>query len=85
VPGWPSSGSTGPGEQDRLVKAGKLKPGEALLQLRDADSGKAVRAHGGSVYWNEYCRRSPGEDYRRSDRPLCLVWRNPAGVALQNE
>ncbi|HZT81707.1 MAG TPA: hypothetical protein VFA26_15880 [Gemmataceae bacterium] len=47
----------GPGEQDRLVKAGKLKPEEALLHLRDVDTGKPVLAHSGSVYWNEFRRR----------------------------
>jgi hypothetical protein len=49
--------AVGPAEQAKLIKAGHLKPEEALLQLRDADSGKPVRAHGGSVYWNEYRRR----------------------------
>ncbi|HXG09022.1 MAG TPA: hypothetical protein VNK04_04470 [Gemmataceae bacterium] len=41
-------------EQAKLIKAGHLKPGEALLHLQDADSGKAVTAHGASVYWNRY-------------------------------
>src|SRR5262249_15835253 len=31
-----------------------LKPDEALLQLRDRDTGKTVSAHAGSVYWNEF-------------------------------
>ncbi|MDG3002728.1 hypothetical protein [Paludisphaera mucosa] len=43
--------------QDRLVKAGKLKAEEALLQLRDATTGKRVLAHGGSAAWNAYRRR----------------------------
>jgi hypothetical protein len=46
-----------PAEQDKLSKAGKLKPEEALLQLQDADSGKGVLAHAGSVYWNPYRQR----------------------------
>jgi hypothetical protein len=28
-----------------------------LIQLRDADSGKPVLAHAGSVYWNDYRKR----------------------------
>jgi hypothetical protein len=44
----------GPKEQARLIEAGKLKPGEALLHLQDVESGKRVLAHGGSVYWNQY-------------------------------
>jgi hypothetical protein len=43
--------------QDDLIKAGKMKPGEAWLHLQDVDTGKAVVAHAGSVYWNEYRRR----------------------------
>jgi hypothetical protein len=31
-----------------------MRQDEALLNLRDIDSGKVVVAHGGSVYWNEY-------------------------------
>ena len=34
-----------------------MKADEALLQLRDRDTGKPVFAHAGSVYWNEYRRR----------------------------
>jgi hypothetical protein len=40
--------------QARLVKAGKLKADEALLHLQDADTGKPVIAHGGSVCINAY-------------------------------
>src|SRR5262249_24097961 len=36
------------------LKSGALKPGEALTPLRDADTGAAVLAHSGSVYWNAY-------------------------------
>ncbi|WP_337173906.1 hypothetical protein [Paludisphaera sp.] len=43
--------------QDELIKAGAIKPEEALIQLRDPDTGKAVKAHGGSVYWNEFRKR----------------------------
>jgi hypothetical protein len=46
-----------PEEQARLVRAGKLGADEALLQLQDADTGRAVAAHSGSVCWNDYRRR----------------------------
>ncbi len=47
----------GPAEQAQLIKAGRMKAEEALLHLQDADTGKPVTAHSGSVYWNEYRRR----------------------------
>ncbi|AMV38582.1 hypothetical protein [Planctomyces sp. SH-PL62] len=43
--------------QDVLIKDDKLKPEEALVQLRDATTGKRVTAHGGSVYWNDFRKR----------------------------
>jgi hypothetical protein len=46
-----------PAQEARLVKAGALRADEALTHLRDADTGKAVVAHGGSVYWNDYRKR----------------------------
>src|SRR5581483_11792857 len=46
-----------PGQQDKLVRQGRLKADEALLQLRDADTGQAVTAHSGSVYWNDHRKR----------------------------
>lgn len=47
----------GPNDETKLIKAGTLKPAEALLQFRDPDTGKEVIAHGGSVYWNDYRKR----------------------------
>jgi hypothetical protein len=47
----------GPGEQARLIAAEKMKAHEALLRLRERDTGKAVTVHAGSVYWNDYRRR----------------------------
>jgi hypothetical protein len=47
--------AVGPKEQADLIQAGHLKPEEALLQLRDRDTGKPVFAHRGSVYFNR-CR-----------------------------
>lgn len=40
--------------QAELVKKGKMKPEEGLIQLRDAETGETVIAHNGSVYWNDY-------------------------------
>jgi hypothetical protein len=40
--------------QARLVKSGTIKEAEALLQLRDVETGRRVVAHRGSTYWNEY-------------------------------
>ncbi|MBU0639212.1 MAG: hypothetical protein KKB50_10140 [Planctomycetes bacterium] len=44
-------------QQQELIKAGKLKPEEAWIHLQDADTGQAVLAHNGSVYWNEHRQR----------------------------
>jgi hypothetical protein len=41
-------------QQTKLIVERRIKPEEALLNLRDIDSGKVVVAHGGSVYWNAY-------------------------------
>jgi hypothetical protein len=42
------------GQEAKLVKDGLLKPEEALLQLRDANTGSAVLAHRNScTAWNE--------------------------------
>ena len=56
--GWkPATPAVGPAEQARLVQAGLMRPEEGLLQLRDRDTGQAVNAHGGSVYYSEYLQR----------------------------
>ncbi len=53
--GWKkNTPAVGPAEQAKLIGAGKIKAEEALLQLRDRDTGKPVTAHAGSVYWNDY-------------------------------
>jgi hypothetical protein len=44
-------------QQGELIRKGKLRADEALLNLRDIETGKEVLAHGGSVYWNPYRRR----------------------------
>ena len=44
-------------QQTKLIVSRRIKPEEALLNLRDIDSGKVVVAHGGSVYWNAHRQR----------------------------
>jgi hypothetical protein len=44
-------------DQTLLVKAGLIKPEEALIALRDVKTGREVYAHSGSVYWNNYRKR----------------------------
>jgi hypothetical protein len=46
-----------PQEQSRLLKAGRLKPGEAAVDLVDPDSNEHAVAHRGSVYFNDFRRR----------------------------
>jgi hypothetical protein len=46
-----------PEEQEPLIKSGKLKRDEALIRLRDPDSGKPVVIHRGTVHWNAYRKR----------------------------
>lgn len=43
--------------QNKLTKDGRLKEGEGLFHFQDADTGKSVAVHGGSVYWNAYRHR----------------------------
>lgn len=47
----------GPKEQEQLIKAGAMKPQERWFQLYDIETGKEIRFHGGSIYWNNYRRR----------------------------
>ena len=41
----------------KLIEMGRIKPEEARLRLRDAESGKPVVAHRGSVSWNDFRKR----------------------------
>ncbi len=43
--------------QNKLIKDGRLKEGEGFFLFQDADTGKSVSVHGGSVYWNAYRNR----------------------------
>jgi hypothetical protein len=44
-------------DERRLVEAGVMAEGERRLALRDLETERTVRAHTGSVYWNEYRER----------------------------
>lgn len=56
--GWKAgTDAVGFKEQQELIAAGKMKPEEALIQLRDVAGGKPVQIHGGSVCWNDYRRK----------------------------
>jgi len=39
-----------------LIAAGKIKPEEGWLNLRDIETNEEVIAHRGSVFWNEYLK-----------------------------
>jgi hypothetical protein len=49
--------AVGPAEQAKWIATSRIKAEEALLQLRDRDTGKPILAHAGSVYWNSYRKR----------------------------
>ncbi|CAN5906185.1 DUF4185 domain-containing protein [soil metagenome] len=44
-------------QQAEFLKAKLMEPGEALLALRDPETGREVRAHGGTTYWNDHRKR----------------------------
>ena len=46
-----------PALQTSLVRNGQLKPNEVWWSLQDAESGRPVIAHRGSVAWNEHRQR----------------------------
>ena len=41
----------------QFIAEGKLEPRERRIALRDVVTGRAVEAHSGSVYWNDYRKR----------------------------
>ncbi len=43
--------------QQALVAAGKMKPKEVLMPLRDIETDVPIHSHGGSVFWNPYRKR----------------------------
>ena len=44
-------------DQQLLIAAKAMQQEEALIALRDIETGKEFQAHRGSVYWNEYRQR----------------------------
>ncbi len=56
--GWKrDTPAASPALQAKLLKAGLLKPTEALLSLRNVQNGASVFAHTGSVAWNAFRKR----------------------------
>ncbi|MDB5386230.1 MAG: hypothetical protein JWM11_1876, partial [Planctomycetaceae bacterium] len=56
--GWKrNTPAVDPALQKKLISTGLLQPQEALLRLRDRDTGKPVTGHTGSVNWNEFRQR----------------------------
>jgi hypothetical protein len=44
-------------QQNQLIKAGKMRAEETPFAFVDADSGKPIEAHNGSVFWNDYRKK----------------------------
>jgi hypothetical protein len=67
-----------PGRLHKLISAGKLRQGEAWIQLHDAENGTPIEAGRGSVYWNAFRQRwvmltssKPGEIwFAEGDTPV---------------
>jgi hypothetical protein len=63
-------------EQERLIKAGKMKAEETPFRLRDVETKRFVHAHAGSVCWNAYRRKwvmITGEKFGKSSM-LGEIW-----------
>jgi hypothetical protein len=56
--GWKrDAAAVTPQAQRDLLKSGKLKPDELMVDLTDPDSGQHAVAHRGSVYYNQFRKR----------------------------
>lgn len=56
--GWKKDGKPlDAAEERKLIKAGKLKQGDARFQPVDVDTGKPLTIHNGSVCWNGFRKR----------------------------
>ena len=53
----PNTAPLNASQQNQLIKAGKIKADESPFQLTDKDSGKAIEAHNGSVFWNDFLKK----------------------------
>jgi hypothetical protein len=60
----------------KLVQAGKLAADDSPIDLRDAQTGKPVQAHSGSVAWNDFRQRYVLIAVQAMGRPSFLgeVW-----------
>lgn len=79
----PNTGIVTDDVQTQFLEKGLLQSNEGLLQLRDAQSGKRIRAHRGSVYWNCFRKRwtmIAGESGGTS--PLGEIWYSEADTPL---
>lgn len=95
---WRRNAATlGPRAEAKLVEMGRIKPEEARLSLRDAETGKPVVAHRGSVYWNGFRKRwllicvesqgtSPlGEIWLAEAESLAGPWRNARKIVTHDK
>ena len=58
----------GPADQAKLIKKGKMAESEALLGLRDVETGTPILAHSGSVNSKKTPRRTPIKRMRSRNR-----------------
>lgn len=65
-------------DETKLLLQGKMKAAQARYQLRDIDSDKLVKLHGGSITWNDHRKRwiMIGLQFGDKDAPSHLgeVW-----------
>lgn len=72
------TGPTTPAEELKLLQVGKMKPEQALFQMKDAASGKPLRMHNTSITWNAWRKKwvmiglQSGD--KESPSPLGEVW-----------
>ncbi len=46
-----------PDDEDKLIKKGRLREEDARVRIRDEETGRLVKAHGGNVAWNAFRKR----------------------------
>jgi hypothetical protein len=65
-----------PKELAELIESGQLKREDCPMRLQDADCGKPILLHGGSVYWNEYRKKwiMIGLEAGGTSSPLGEIW-----------
>ena len=52
-----NTAATGVREMDALIKEKRIEAKDAWFRMLDAETGKPVLYHGGSIYWNEHRKR----------------------------